>query len=300
MLPIRLASIEGRIVIAASDAAEAAAGAVVSAIDGVPAATRLADAMALTSGTTQWKQSRALQEIATCRKGSVVTLSVDAGGGARDVSLSCAAIRLPAERRPVPIAELSPGIWYVDLTRANLAQVQPMIGRLARATGVVFDVRGYPTDAGARILPHLMEAPEQDRWMHVAKLVGPFGQAAGWQSVGWNLKPVSPRFAGRIVFMTDGGAISYAESVMGYVGDRRLGTIVGSPTAGTNGNVAVFDVPGGFRIAFTGMKVTRHDGRSAHHLVGVRPDIPVEPTLASLRAGRDAVLERAVEAARGQ
>ena len=40
------------------------------------------------------------------------------------------------------------------------------------------------------------------------------------------------------------------------------------------------------------MRVTRHDGRSPHHLVGVTPDVPVAPTLAGLRAGRDEVLER--------
>ena len=50
--------------------------------------------------------------------------------------------------------------------------------------------------------------------------------------------------------------------------------------------------PGGFNVGFTGMRVTRHDGRSPHHLVGVKPDVAVAPTLEGLRAGRDEVLER--------
>jgi C-terminal processing protease CtpA/Prc len=74
--------------------------------------------------------------------------------------------------------------------------------------------------------------------------------------------------------------------------DRRLGTIVGGTTAGTNGNVASVPTPGGFTVGFTGMRVTRHDGRSAHHLVGVRPDVEISPTIAGLRAGRDEVLEQ--------
>ena len=212
----------------------------------------------------------------------------------RMVSLRYDTTQPTPEKRPEQLAELEPGLWYVDLTRAGAAQVTAILGKLASARGVVFDVRGYPTDSGAQILPHLIDAPEGDRWMHVAKIVGPFGQLAGWQDVGWDLRPVSPRLTGRIMFLTDGRAISYAESVMGYVADRKLGTIVGSTTAGTNGNVASFVVPGGFGISFTGMRVTRHDGRSPHHLVGVKPDVPVAPTIARLRGGHDDVLERAV------
>ena len=72
-----------------------------------------------------------------------------------------------------------------------MAQVKPAIAKLSQASGVVFDLRGYPTDAGAQMLPHLIGEAENDRWMHVAKITGPFGRSAGWQSFGWNLKPAS-------------------------------------------------------------------------------------------------------------
>ena len=75
----------------------------------------------------------------------------------------------------------------------------------------------------------------------------------------------------QIVFPTAGRAIGYAESVVGYIAHRKLGTIVGSATAGANGNGVVFVVPGGFRIGFTGMRVTGHDGQAPHHLVGSSP-----------------------------
>ena len=53
-------------------------------------------------------------------------------------------------------------------------------------------------------------------------------------------------------------------------------------------------MPGGFTVAFTGMRVTGHDGQTPYHLSGVRPDVTVTPTLAGLRAGRDEVLDRAL------
>jgi C-terminal processing protease CtpA/Prc len=113
-----------------------------------------------------------------------------------------------------------------------------------------------------------------------------------WDSEGWDLEPIAPRFRGKVVFLTGPGAISYAESCMGYV--EALGLpIVGGATAGTNGNVREVMLPSGGRYYFTGMKVTRHDGTRSH-LEGIRPTVPVERTLAGVRAGRDEVLERGI------
>ncbi len=294
-LPVQFGVIGSDVVITASAlSAEAPVGAVVSAIDGRPAASRVSALMELTSGTAQWKQARALREIAACSRGVAVNVVLDSGTGPRTARFTCEVGKLQPEKRPDAVVELTAGVWYLDLTRAQMSEVTSVLTRLASARGVVFDVRGYPTDAGAGILPHLIDAPESDRWMHVAKITGPFGQVEGWESFGWNLQPARPRVGGRIVFLTDGRAISYAESVMGYVADRKLGTIVGGTTAGTNGNVANFVVPGGFTISFTGMRVTGHDGRAPFHLVGVKPDIPVAPTLAGLRKGLDEVLDRAL------
>ena len=295
VLPVRLGFVEDQVVVTASGVpSDAPVGALVSTIDGTPAVDRLRALMRLASGTTQWQRVRALQEMTACPAGTVVPLAVQDAAGSRAITLRCDAKQAPLDQRPQPVTELTPGIWYVDLTRARMLELTPRLEQLARATGVVFDVRGYPTDAGSQILPHLIDSSEADRWMHIAKITGPFGRSAGWQSVGWNMAPRTPRLSGKIVFLTDGRAISYAESVMGYVADRKLGTIVGSATAGANGNVAMFAVPGGFNITFTGMRVTGHDGQTPHHLAGVKPDVPLSPTIAGLRAGRDEVLERGV------
>ncbi len=299
-LPVQLLVVDGRVAIAASGEAEAPVGAVVTSIGGVPADRRLADLMRLQSGTMQWKERRALQEMTACAPGSSVPAVLDSGAGPSSTTLRCGTGAPVVEKRPAPVGELASGVWYVDLSRAPMAQITPVLPKLAAATGVVFDLRGYPTDAGFQILPYLITAPETDRWMHVNRIVGPFGQFAGSQDVGWDHKPATPHLGGKIVFLTDGRAISYAESVMGYVADLKLATIVGSPTAGANGNVAMFAVPSGLRLTFTGMRVTGHDGRTPHHLAGVRPDIPLAPTLAGLRSGRDELLDRALALVLGQ
>jgi C-terminal processing protease CtpA/Prc len=111
----------------------------------------------------------------------------------------------------------------------------------------------------------------------------------------WNLQPKKPYLTAKKVFLTNGGAISYAESTMGIVESYKLGEILGEATAGTNGNVNPFTLPGGYTITWTGMKVLKQDG-SQHHRVGVQPTIPVSRTQAGVAAGRDEILERGIAA----
>lgn len=81
---------------------------------------------------------------------------------------------------------------------------------------------------------------------------------------------------------------------MGIIEAYKLAAIVGETTAGTNGNINIVQLPGGYRVVFTGMKVLKHDG-SRHHGVGIAPTVPVSPTLAGIREGRDEQLEKAIE-----
>ena len=101
----------------------------------------------------------------------------------------------------------------------------------------------------------------------------------------------------RIVFIVNGQAISYAESFLSYVEGYNLATIVGQPTAGTNGNVNTFRLSGGYKITFTGMKVLKHDG-TQHHGIGILPDVYVTKTIEGVKEGRDEFLEKALEIAR--
>lgn len=72
-------------------------------------------------------------------------------------------------------------------------------------------------------------------------------------------------------------------------------SLLPAPTrAGTNGNINPFTLPGGYRVVWTGMKVTKHDG-SRHHGVGIQPTVPVARTIQGVAAGRDELLEKAIE-----
>jgi C-terminal processing protease CtpA/Prc len=94
--------------------------------------------------------------------------------------------------------------------------------------------------------------------------------------------------------LIDDRAISQSEH-SGLFYEAANGTkFIGSPTAGANGDVTRFPLPGGIWVMFGGHDVRHADGRQLQR-VGLTPDIRVEPTRAAVAAGRDEVLEAAVK-----
>jgi len=193
------------------------------------------------------------------------------------------------------IEEIEDNVYYVDLRRAGMNEVNDVMDTLAQARGVVFDVRGYP-NRNHDVICHLLDQEDvSDRWLRVPQIIYPDSEdVVGYRDYGWQLRLQKPRIAGKVVFLVDARAISYAESFMGFVEHYKLGEIVGQPTAGTNGDITGFSLPGGHSIGFTGMRVVKHDG-SQHHLIGVQPTVPVKRTIHGLIEGRDEYLQKALE-----
>ena len=190
--------------------------------------------------------------------------------------------------------QLDGDIYYVDLRRAMMPEINEKINDIAKAKGVIFDMRGYPNQ-NDHIISFLLEKDAPEAWMKIPEIIYPDREnIVGFQEAGWPLKPAQPHIKGKVVFITDSRAISYAESVMGFVEHYKLGEIVGQPTAGTNGDINPFGLPGGFKVWWTGMQVVKHDG-SQQHLVGIQPTVPVERTIRGVIEGRDEFLEKAVE-----
>jgi C-terminal processing protease CtpA/Prc len=301
-LPLLWEWVDDRLVITEIDRASAGLiqrGDVVTAIDGQPAKEAIAAQEELISAATpQWRRYRALGALLVGPEKSVRLDLQRAAGGAVTVtlmrSLPSSGTGAMQERRPEKIAEVAPGVWYVDLARGGDDDWKGALDRLERAQGIVFDLRGYPK-MSPLFLQHLTSEPLHSAQWHVPVIVRPDREGMTFLSSAWNLQPVAPRLTTKVAFVTDGRAISYAESCLGIVEHYHRGEIVGAPTAGTNGNVNPFDLPGGYRVIWTGMQVLKQDG-SRHQGVGILPTIPASRTLMGIREGRDELLEKAISA----
>jgi C-terminal processing protease CtpA/Prc len=268
----------------------------VIAIDGRPIAACIRDAEARVSGATpQYVRARVAARLATIEGADSVALDLRSRAGAtwrqRMVRDSSGWVR--AARRD-SVAELRPGLLYIDLRRVTDQDFQRELPRLAEARGVIFDLRGYPGRISPVVLAHLIDTTITSARWNIPIVRHPDHRDLEFEFSNWPVPPRSPRIRARAAFLIDAKAISYAETFLGMVEHYRLAELVGEATAGTNGNIVMQRLPGGYSVVFTGMKVLKHDG-SRHHGVGILPTVPVSPTIAGISAGRDEQLEKAIE-----
>lgn len=294
-LPFQLEIVEGQAVVTATSEPDLVKiGDVVETIGEESALDRIARWEARLSGSEQWRRFRAAAwEAPGGPSGQSERVVISRGKKRLTIDTTYSRKDQLVPPRPDPIDVFEDGVMYVDLTRASWPNLEVALADLSVAPGVVFDMRGYPNDTH-RILSHLLPEPEDALWMHVPRVVEPGGRFVAYQDLGWHMRPKWPPIQGPVAFLVSPAAISYGESLLGYVEAHRLGRLVGeAPSAGTNGDVVRLDSLGGLFVLFTGMRVTRHDG-GPFHLRGVRPEIEVKRTIAGLRAGKDEELEVAL------
>ena len=70
-------------------------------------------------------------------------------------------------------------------------------------------------------------------------------------------------------------------------------TVIGSTTAGADGNVSGIPLPRRLQSMISGIGVFHPDHKPKQQ-IGIVPDIVVRPTIAGIRADRDEVLEAAI------
>jgi C-terminal processing protease CtpA/Prc len=194
---------------------------------------------------------------------------------------------------------LSDNIGYIGMGVLQNADVPAVMQALKNTRAIIIDLRRYPHETMWTLLPYLEPAAKA-----MAVFVRPDYAHPG--SFRWTdpdvLGPSSPNpdyYKGRLVVLIDENTQSQAEfSVMGFRSAPAT-TVIGSRTAGADGNVSQIKLPGGFYTYFSGITPFYPDGRPTQR-VGIVPDIEVRPTIAGIRQGRDELMEAALAFINGQ
>jgi hypothetical protein len=276
-------------------------GSTIDSIDGESSLKTYEAKYNLVSGSPQWRSYKSLLGLFDSPKDTVKL--VLKSNGTR-IAFNLARNSLNQEYRPIALAGYIPkdglvsdSVYYYNLTRDSIIKkINASLKELENAKSIIFDMRGYPNDNIREVLSHLVRCNEHTRWMHTP-ILEPNGKTSSFESAGWNLGAKAPYFKGKIIFLSDACAVSWSESILGSVKGLKLGTIIGKPTSGTNGEVQTISLLDNFAVYFTGMIATNADDSKSHYR-GIIPDIMVTSTPTGIKEGRDEVLEKALDLAR--
>jgi C-terminal processing protease CtpA/Prc len=193
---------------------------------------------------------------------------------------------------------IAPEVSYLKLS--SVAQPEDVADYMAQAEGselLVVDIRNYPSSFVVFTLGgRLITEPTAFARFTTGDPANP--GAFRWTSP-IELKPLEPSFSGDVVILVDEVSMSQAEYTAMALGAAPRALVVGSTTAGADGNVSAVPLPGGVSSMISGIGVFYPD-RTPTQRVGVTLDLRVEPTIAGVRADRDEVLEAAVSHALGR
>jgi C-terminal processing protease CtpA/Prc len=304
-LPVSVRWIEGApVVISASDEAKAAGielGDALVSVDGEPIEAGMERLDKTFTASTPWAlRNRDVRLLLLGSEGSTAVLKLrKLDGDAREVSL----VRDPKKTPPPPqgeVVRILPGnLGYVDLPRLARGDVDAMFEKVKGTRGLILDMRGYPQGTAWSIAPRIntrnAKVGAQFRRSQVSAFSFEEGEAGFYFAQPLpELPEGKEKYTAPTVMLIDDRAISQSEH-SGLFYEAASGTkFIGSPTAGANGDVTRFPLPGGIWVLFGGHDVRHADGRQLQR-VGLTPDIAVEPTRKGIAAGRDEVLERAVQ-----
>ncbi|WP_409270192.1 S41 family peptidase [Neobacillus sp. SCS-31] len=297
-LPISIKYIEDKLVVIGSDIEDILPGDILIKIGNDDALIQFQKLVDQTSGSRQSKEVRAAwfsvitydkfeTELTLNRKGKIIKIGVPYNPISENDYKSF-------HQLFEDLVELEPGILYLNSIQPFPWEDESFMNKLLNAKGIIVEMRGYPTNFHP-FLQRLTERKLQSAGFNEIQMLSPDHAASNpLKNWGWTLEPIKPSIKGKVVFVTDANAISYAETIMGIVEHYKLGEIVGESTAGTNGNVVEMILPGGIGFYWTGLKTIKHDG-SQHHNIGIQPTVPIKRTIKGVSEGRDEQLEAAIK-----
>jgi len=302
--PVVVNRVDGKVaVIRAAADTQLAPGDVIVLVEGKPVQDCLAAELKRVCNSTERGRVReACGQLLRGMSGTTVTLSVQgADGNLRRVTLRRESMPEFWQEPAISSRELGQSIGYVriarwtgDSRRQNLvADFDRALEQFKSTRGLVIDVRG--NSGGNDQFADLVNGRLTDR--PVVSSID-FWRKAGSdtydRSIGW-VRPRGPwTYKGRVAVLIDEASVSACEHFVSGVEAMRNVLLVGTPTNGAGGGPTVVTLPDGTRVA-----ISRALGLRANGVVfeghGIPPHIFSTPTLADLRAGRDAALETAKE-----
>lgn len=188
---------------------------------------------------------------------------------------------------------MNQNVGYVHVGSLLRSDIPSMKDAFQEINGLVLDLRSYPSDFLIYELASFL-IPEPTPFVLFSRCdfdnPGTFYWDEPTMVGGDDPNP----YSGRVALIVDIGTLSSGEFHAMALRLAPEAMVLGHPTSGADGDVTGFYLPGGMYTRFTGLGVYNPDSSETQR-VGIIPDVLMNPTIPGLQAGRDELLEAAVE-----
>lgn len=297
--PLNVRVVEGQVVVTEVDEAATpvgvAIGDVVLQVDGEAVSHRMKRfEKYVAASTREWRAQRLAQLALRGPASSSAVLGLQGSDGQPKQARVVRGGPPRPRAAPEPYERSVPdNLGFVDLRVLSVEQVDAMFEAFKDTKGILFDMRGYPRGAAGAVAARLNTRGARYGATLYRELVKPADDGARLVFQQELPRTDKWKYSGRTVMLIDDRAISEAERTGLFFEAAADTRFVGSRTAGADGELTRFVLPGGLVVFMTGQEVRHADGRQLQR-IGLVPHVEVRPTLQGIREGRDEVLERAM------
>ena len=187
---------------------------------------------------------------------------------------------------------LDGNIGYITLANIKSEDIPEIKTSFKNTKGIIIDIRNYPST----FVPFALGSYFVSNPTDFVKFTqgNPNNPGEFTFREGTKIKSDKNKYKGKLVILVNEKSQSQAEYTAMAFRAVKNSTIIGSTTAGADGNVSSIFLPGGLRTMISGIGVYYPDGTETQR-IGIVPDITVKPTIQAIKEGKDEVLEKAIE-----
>jgi hypothetical protein len=188
---------------------------------------------------------------------------------------------------------ITPEIGYVYPGTIKNSYLPKIMSEVQKAKGLIIDLRCYPSEfivfsLGEYLMPDSISFVKFSNTSLNTPGLFTYNKAL---TVGKSNKEY---FKGKVIILVNEITQSQAEYTTMALRVAPNATVVGSTTAGADGNVSQFSLPGGINTMISGIGVYYPDGKETQR-IGMIPDIVIKPTIKGIKQDRDELIEKAIE-----
>lgn len=187
---------------------------------------------------------------------------------------------------------LDGNIGYITLKNIKEEDIPEIKKSFLDTHGIIIDIRNYPsTFVPFALGSYFVTKPTDFVKFTQGNLNNP-GEFTFRE--GPKIESDNNKYNGKLVVLVNERSQSQSEYTAMAFRAVKNSMIVGSTTAGADGNVSIILLPGGLSTWISGIGIYYPDGTETQR-IGIVPDIEIKPTIQGIKEGRDEVLERAIQ-----